>query len=118
MQYSVEYVPVRHNVDAGPLSSFGLDPQSSMKVLVAACSGDPTSTGDGLIRVIENLHQLGVRLAIPLAGLLYLISGLYWMRGTTQAQDFAKRLFISTTVGLVIVLVSGGLAEIVTGPLC
>lgn len=83
-----------------------------------SCPGGPTPQLHDLIALIEHLHELGVEIAVPLAGLLYLVSGYYWMRGTLEAQDTAKQLFLNTTIGLAIVLLSGSLIQVVTQPLC
>ncbi|WP_254767470.1 hypothetical protein [Salinilacihabitans rarus] len=71
-----------------------------------------------LTALIDHLHALGVRIAFPLAGLLYLVAGYYWSLGTIEAQERAKRIFINTTIGLAIIILSGALVEIVTTPLC
>ena len=83
-----------------------------------ACSGQRNRPIEELVLLIEHLHELGTTIAIPLAGLLYMGAGFYWMRGTVESQEIAKRMFLNTTLGLAIVLLSGTLIEIVTEPLC
>lgn len=73
---------------------------------------------DRLTALIDHLHALGVMIALPLAGLLYLVAGYYWSVGTIEAQERAKRIFINTTIGLAVIILSGALVDIVTRPLC
>lgn len=82
------------------------------------CGGVSSVAIERLIDLIIQLQHLGVTIALPLAGLAYLVAGLAWMRGTIEAQEIAKRILRNTTIGLAIVLVSGGLVEVITAPLC
>jgi len=63
--------------------------------------------------LLTRLQQLGVAFGLLLGVLMYIWAGINWMRGTPDAQQRAKRVFWNTSVGIVIVLMSGGLIEFV-----
>jgi hypothetical protein len=70
-----------------------------------------------LVVLINNLQRLALTLALPLAGLIYSYCGLLWLSGSPELQRRARRVFANATIGLVIVILSEGIVDIIAGPL-
>lgn len=75
--------------------------------------GDVPPQFQQISELLTRLQQLGVALGLLLGALMYIWAGISWMRGTPDAQQRAKRVFWNTSIGIVIVLMSGGLIEFV-----
>lgn len=93
-------------------------------VAPAAAQSTSDSCGDvplqfqQIAELLTRIQQLGVALGLLFAVFMYIICGIYYMRGTPEAQERARRIFINTTIGLVIILMAGGFVEFVNGILC
>ena len=81
------------------------------------CPEDPSSAITQLIVLINNLQRQAVIVAVPLAGLIYSYCGLLWLSGSPELQRKARRIFANATIGLVIVILSEGIVDIIAGPL-
>jgi len=92
--------------------------QTVARTASSDCSGASSSAITDLIVLINNLQSLALTLALPLAGLIYSYCGLLWLSGSPELQRKARRIFANATVGLVIVIISEGIVEIISGPFC
>lgn len=85
--------------------------------------GPPCPTWDDqplteLLDFVEEVHQLGVTVGLHLAGVVYVVAGLAWMRGTLAAREWARRLVLDATVGLLFILLSSSLVTVVAEQYC
>lgn len=79
---------------------------------------DPAPAIQRVVALLERLQELGVAIGLAAAALGYLYAGFLLMKGTPQAVERAKHVAAHVTVGLAIILVSGGLVEVIKRPLC
>jgi hypothetical protein len=84
----------------------------------STCSAAPPSAIRDLLVLINNLQDLALAIAIPLAGLIYSYCGLLWLSGSPELQRRARRVFANATFGLIIVILSEGIVGIISQPLC
>lgn len=92
-------------------------------VATAQDDGPPCPTWDEqplteLLDFVEEIQQLGVAVGLRLAVVVYVVAGLAWMRGTIAAQEWARRLTIDATVGLLFILLSSSLVMFVAEQYC
>ena len=85
---------------------------------VSRCGGSPVSAIQDLVVFIGELQAIAYEIAFPAAGLFYAWAGLNWMSGTAGNQRGARRWFINTTIGLIIVILSDGFVSIVYDVFC
>lgn len=82
-----------------------------------AC-GDVPSQFQAIADLLTRIQQLGVALGLLIAALMYVWAGILWMRGTPDSQQRARRIFMNTSIGLVLILIAGGLVEFIKTVLC
>lgn len=84
-----------------------------MPILVSA---DTTTVDDAVTRTITAITDWVVGISLGLATLMYVIAGFMWMSdaGNMERSKIAKNIIISTTIGLVVILIAKGLIGIVS----
>lgn len=82
------------------------------------CVDASSATLVDLLTLIGNLHNLALTVALPLAGLIYSYCGLLWLSGSPELQRRARKIFVNATIGLIIIILSESIVEIIAGPLC
>lgn len=84
------------------------------------CPGteDPAPAIAQLIELLNRIQELGVALGVAAAALGYLYCGLLMMKGDPESVKRAKSVAAHVTIGLAIVLVSGGLVEVIKQAVC
>ncbi|MCK9446862.1 hypothetical protein M0Q50_08435 [bacterium] len=77
-------------------------------VLVSADNDSVTST-------IENITGWVITVSLVLATMMYVIGGFLWMSdaGNLERVKTAKNIILSTTIGLVVILMANGIISIV-----
>lgn len=108
---------IKHGVTTVVLSVVFLSGRAAAQSDEAVC-GDVPLQFQQIAELLTRIQQLGVTLGLLFATLMYIISGIYYVRGTPEAQEKARRIFINTTIGLVIILMAGGIVEFINGILC
>jgi hypothetical protein len=75
------------------------------------------ASADAVVDVIDNIKSWIYDVSVALAVLMYLVAGFLWMSdaGSVERVKLAKNIMISTTIGLLIVLMAGAIANIVAG---
>lgn len=73
--------------------------------------------GDAVTKTIDEIREWIVLVSTGLAILMYTVSGLLWMSdaGNAERVKMAKSIIVSTTIGLVIILLAAGLTNIIRG---
>jgi hypothetical protein len=66
---------------------------------------------------IENITDWIYAISTGVAVLMYTIGGFLWMSdaGSAERVKMAKNIIVSTTIGLIIVLLAAGLASVIEG---
>ncbi len=80
--------------------------------------GDVPQQFQSIAELLTRIQQLGVALGLLIAALMYVWAGILWMRGTPDSQQRARRIFMNTTIGLVLILIAGGLVSFIKTVLC
>ena len=75
------------------------------------------ANNDAVSSTIERITNWIVSISIGLATLMYIIGGFLWMAdaGNAERVKTAKSIIVSTTIGLVIILMAKGMISIVNG---
>ncbi len=83
-------------------------------VITMAADAEKEADIEGTIKSITNWM---VNIAVAVAILMYVVAGFFWMSDTGNAEraKMAKSIVVSTTIGLVIVLMAAGLANVIKG---
>jgi hypothetical protein len=76
-----------------------------------------SATDDVVITTIESITTWIVSISIGLATLMYIVGGFLWMAdaGNAERVKTAKSIIVSTTIGLVVILLAKGMISIVKG---
>lgn len=66
---------------------------------------------------IKSITTWMVNIAVAVAILMYIVAGFFWMSdaGNAERAKMAKSIVVSTTIGLIIVLMAAGLANVIKG---
>ena len=86
-------------------------------VLVAMIVVPFLASADAVTETIESITNWVVSISIGLATLMYIVGGFLWMSdaGNTERVKTAKSIIVSTTIGLVVILMAKGMISIVSG---
>lgn len=84
---------------------------------VEECGGQ-ISAFENLFQLLTELERLGIALGLSIAVLGYISAGVCWQIPGQEWTMRGKRIFASTTVGLAIVLMSGGFIQFIQDVLC
>lgn len=101
-----------------PSSRFIAGRAAAQTEAASRCDGSSVSAIQDLVVFISKLHGIAFEIAFPAAGLFYAWAGLNWMTGTAENQRTARRYFVNTTIGLIIVVLSDGFVSIVYDVFC
>lgn len=82
------------------------------------CNGPSSPAVEDLVVFLGELHGIAFEVAFPAAGVFYAWVGLLWMSGIQENQRKARRYFVNTTIGLIIVLLSPGIVDIISDVFC
>lgn len=74
-------------------------------------------SADAVTDTIANITTWIITVSTGLAILMYTIGGFLWMSdgGNSERAKMAKNIIVSTTLGLVIILLAAGITSIVSG---
>ena len=74
-------------------------------------------SADAVTDTIKNITNWVVTISTGVAVLMYTIGGFLWMSdaGNAERVKMAKNIIVSTTIGLIIVLLAAGLASVIEG---
>jgi hypothetical protein len=86
-------------------------------LLVAVLLIPVIASADAVTSTIDNITSWIVTISTGLAILMYTIGGFLWMSdaGSAERSKMAKSIIVSTTIGLVIILLAAGLTSIIRG---
>lgn len=86
-------------------------------LLVAVLLIPVIASADAVTSTIDNITSSIVTISTGLAILMYTVGGFLWMSDTGSAErsKMAKSIIVSTTIGLVIILLAAGLTSIIRG---
>jgi hypothetical protein len=75
------------------------------------------ASADAVTSTIESVTDWIVTISLGLATLMYIVGGFLWMSdaGNAERVKTAKSIIVSTTIGLVIILMAKGMISIVQG---
>ncbi|MFA5208168.1 MAG: hypothetical protein WC428_05950 [Candidatus Paceibacterota bacterium] len=75
------------------------------------------ASADAVTDTIENITDWIVSISIGLATLMYIVGGFLWMSdaGNVERVKTAKNIIMSTTIGLIVILMAKGMISIVSG---
>jgi hypothetical protein len=75
------------------------------------------TSADAVTSTIESVTDWIVTISLGLATLMYIVGGFLWMSdaGNAERVKTAKSIIVSTTIGLVIILMAKGMISIVQG---
>jgi len=75
------------------------------------------ASADAVTDTIKNITNWVVTISTGAAILMYTIGGFLWMSdaGSAERVKMAKSIIVSTTIGLVIILLAAGLTSIIRG---
>ena len=75
------------------------------------------TSADAVTDTIKNITNWVVTVSTGVAILMYTIGGFLWMSdaGNAERAKMAKNIIVSTTIGLVIILLATGLTSIIRG---
>ena len=120
-----------HSVDSGSLSRQWKQAGVTTLLLilytepVAAQSGSggscPSTVPGPLSELADLLHliqRLGVSLALLIAVVMLIYAGIQYMRGDPDSVQKARSTIRQVVIGLTIVLLAGGIVEVVRDTLC
>jgi hypothetical protein len=74
-----------------------------------------SADGDSVTGTIENITGWVITVSLVLATMMYVVGGFLWMSdaGNLERVKTAKNIIVSTTIGLVVILMANGLISIV-----
>jgi hypothetical protein len=86
-------------------------------LLVAVLLIPVIASADAVTSTIDNITSWIVTVSTGLAILMYTVGGFFWMSdaGNAERAKTAKSIIVSTTIGLVIILLAAGLTSIIRG---
>ncbi len=86
-------------------------------LLVAVLLIPVIASADAVTSTIDNITSWIVTISTGLAILMYTVGGFLWMSdaGSAERSKMAKSIIVSTTIGLVIILLAAGLTSIIRG---
>jgi len=75
------------------------------------------TSADAVTDTIKNITNWVVTISTGVAILMYTIGGFLWMSdaGNAERSKMAKNIIVSTTIGLIIILLAAGLTSIISG---
>lgn len=75
-----------------------------------------SADNDNVTDTIKNITDWIVSISLGLATLMYIVGGFLWMSdaGNTERVKTAKSIIVSTTIGLVVILMAKGMISIVS----
>lgn len=75
------------------------------------------TSADAVTDTIKNITNWVVTVSTGVAILMYTIGGFLWMSdaGNAERAKMAKNIIVSTTIGLIIILLAAGLTSIISG---
>lgn len=75
------------------------------------------ASADAITSTISNITTWIVTVSTGLAILMYTVGGFLWMSdaGNAEKAKMAKSIIVSTTIGLIIILLAAGLTSIIRG---
>ena len=75
-----------------------------------------SADNDSVTKTIEAITDWIVSISLALAALMYIVGGFLWMSdaGNAERSKTAKSIIVSTTIGLVVILMAKGLISIVS----
>jgi len=75
------------------------------------------ASADAVTSTIESVTDWIVTISLGLATLMYIVGGFLWMSdaGNAERVKTAKSIIVSTTIGLVVILMARGIISIVQG---
>jgi heme/copper-type cytochrome/quinol oxidase subunit 4 len=75
------------------------------------------TSADAVTDTIKNITNWVVTVSTGVAILMYTIGGFLWMSdaGNAERSKMAKNIIVSTTIGLIIILLAAGLTSIIRG---
>jgi hypothetical protein len=84
---------------------------------VIVLADEEADTVDKVQTTIKNITSWVVTISTGVAILMYTIGGFLWMSdaGNAERAKMAKSIIVSTTIGLVIILLAAGLTSIIRG---
>lgn len=103
-------------------TTFGLtllvQPAAAAQGNPGQCGGDVPSAFTDLMQLLTRLQQLGIALGLSIAVLGYITAGIFYMLPGVENTQRAKKVFVGTTVGVVIILMSQGFIQFIQDVLC
>ena len=86
-------------------------------LLVAVLLIPVIASADAVTSTIDNITSWIVTISTGVAILMYTVGGFLWMSdgGNAERVKTAKSIIVSTTLGLVIILLAAGLTSIIRG---
>ncbi len=84
---------------------------------VIVLADEEADTVDKVQTTIKNITRWVTTISTGVAILMYTIGGFLWMSdaGNAERSKMAKSIIVSTTIGLVIILLATGLTSIIRG---
>jgi hypothetical protein len=84
-------------------------------VLVAMIAVPFLASADAVTETITNITEWIITVSLSLAALMYIVGGFLWMSdaGNIERVKIAKNIIMSTTIGLIVILMAGGIKSIV-----
>ena len=84
---------------------------------VIVLADEEADTVDKVQTTIKNITRWVTTISTGVAILMYTIGGFLWMSdaGNAERAKMAKSIIVSTTIGLVIILLAAGLTSIISG---
>jgi hypothetical protein len=73
------------------------------------------ASADSVTATLTNITGWIVTVSLVVASLMYVVGGFLWMSdaGNAERSKLAKSIIVSTTIGLVVILMANGLMSIV-----
>jgi len=84
---------------------------------VIVLADEESGSSNKITTTIENITNWVYAISTGVAVLMYTIGGFLWMSdaGNAERAKMAKSIIVSTTIGLVIILLAAGLTSIIRG---
>ena len=86
-----------------------------LPVLALATDTDVDIDTGSVGQTIDNITGWIVKISLVVALLMYVLGGFYWIidNGNMESVKMAKSIIVSTTIGLIIILIANSLVNIV-----
>lgn len=86
-----------------------------LPVLALATDTDVDFDTGSVGQTIDNITGWIVKISLVVALLMYVLGGFYWIidNGNMESVKMAKSIIVSTTIGLIIILIANSLVNIV-----